>query len=428
MFFDKTVGTIVKIYFTALAFMMYFFINEVAYIGGIGITFRHLFALAIIFSAFVYFLVRPDIAKGLTAVKSSLVYAVPLLVVLVASMLVWMVDKSSLQTILRGISGCMIYTNWLSCALAAGALLYVFGENGIWYNLAALVLSNLLMIVQIMLSDGVGVFMKEFFALLSSFAADTGDTIVKAEIHELAFCLGAYLIYMLYKPKKKLWFWLLFAAAAFCFLAAFKRIAMVAMAAVAVIGGLFHLIAKFSRSSMCRCADIIMLAAVVLLIAYIGAIKADVFTVLEKAGVDTSGRAYVYSHVNNYYEFSPAFVGNGIGFLTYQLNEVVSLGVSAVHNDFLQFFVDLGFFGYIFWLLSMTVLRTAYFGRKGDGDTAAVVCLVTVYLLIVSATDNTINYPLLTTVLGIIMMGNGFSEKTEQQQALLDARPFGRIA
>ena len=173
---------------------------------------------------------------------------------------------------------------------------------------------------------------------------------------------------------------------------------------------------------MCRLANGVMLFAVVLLIAYIAAIKADVFSLLEKAGVDTSGRAYVYAHVNEYYRFSPAFVGNGIGFLTYQLNEVVSLGVSAVHNDFLQFFVDLGFFGYILWLLSMTVLRTAYFGRDEDGETAAVTASLILYLLIVSATDNTINYPLLTTVLGVLMMGNGYTRRVERQHDLLRSR------
>lgn len=411
----KVTDAVVKVYFTATAFLMYYFLTETAYIGGIGVTYRHLFALLIVVSAFVYFLIRPDIARGAVSVKGALVYSVPLLVMLVASMLIWVVDKSSTATILRGISGCLFYTNWLSCALAAGALLYVCGEDGIWYNLAALVAANLLMLVGIMREDGIGAFFREFFTLVTTFAGTTGDVIVKAEIHELAFCLGAYLIYMLYKPRKKAWFWVLFSLAAFCFLAAFKRIALVAMAAVFVVRLGFFLVSKISKRAMCRFANGVMLVAVLLLIAYVGAIKADVFTLLEKAGVDTSGRAYVYAHVNEYYRFSPTFVGNGIGFLTYQLNEVVSLGVSAVHNDFLQFFVDLGFFGYILWLLSMAVLRTGYFGRDGDGDTAAVTTLLLLYLFIVSATDNTVNYPLLTTVLGILIMGNGYTKRVEQQ-------------
>lgn len=411
---SKAADAVGKIYFTALAFLMYFFINEVAYIGGIGVTFRHIFALAIIASAFVYFLIRSDVGRALVSVRSALVFATPLLVVVVASMLVWVVDQSGTATIARGISGCLVYTNWLSCALAAGALLYVFGEAGIWYNLFALVGANLLMIIQIIREDGLVVFFQEFFELVASFAANTGEVIIKAEIHELAFCLGAYLIYMLIRPKRAAWFWVLFALAAFCFLVAFKRIAMIAMMGVAVIWLILWIAKKVSQRAVCRTANTIMLILVALFFLYIAAIKADLFTVLEKAGIDTSGRAFVYEQVDRYYEFSPDFLGNGIGFLTYQLNETVSVGVSAVHNDLLQFFIDLGFWGYLFWLLSMTVLRTAYFGRGGDGDSAMVAALLSLYLFIVSSTDNTINYPLLNTVLGVIIIGNHYTERVAQ--------------
>lgn len=421
----NAIDAVVKAYFTALLFLMYFFINEAIYIGGIGITLRHLFALAVIASAFIYFIVRPDAAAAAVSVKSALVFAVPLLVVIASSLLVWVIDKSEISTIARGLSGCLVYTNWLSCALAAASVLYVFGENGIWFNLAALLGSNLVMIFNIMHSDGIGKFIREFFALLTSFAADTGETIVKAEIHELAFCLGAYIIYMLCKPRKKTWFWVLFSLALFCFLAAFKRIAIIAMLVVAALRALMILPRKISEKALRKSVNAVMLICVFLLIAYIAVIKADVFSLLERAGVDTSGRAYVYSHVNEYYKFSPLFVGNGIGFLTYQLNEVVSLGVSAVHNDFLQFFIDLGFFGYILWLLSMTVLRTKYFGRDGDSGTALITMLLTVYLLIVSATDNTINYPLLTTVMGVIIMGNNYAERVRRQGEQFEVRPFG---
>lgn len=425
MLLRKTANAFVKVYFTALAFMMYFFINEVAYVGGIGVTYRHIFALAIVASAFLLFLASPDVSRGAVSLKSALVYALPLLVVLVSSMLVWVVDKSDISTIMRGISGCMIYTNQLSCALAAAALLYVFGEDGIWYNMLALVSANLFMIVRIMLSDGIAAYMKEFFVLLFSFAGNTGEVIVKAEIHELAFCIGVYLIYMLFKPKKKLWFWLLFGAASFCFLSALKRIAVVAMAVVVFIALVMRLAGKLSKRTACVLANTLMIVFSVLLVAYIAAIKAGVFTVLENAGIDTSGRAYVYSHVDGYYRFSPSFVGNGIGFLTYRLNEVDSLGVSAVHNDFLQFYIDLGFFGYILWILSMTLLRTAYFGRKGDGETATVAALLIVYLIIVSSTDNTINYPLLTTVIGVLIIGNKYNEKASKQSEYFETHPFG---
>ena len=78
---EKVASVVLKVYFTAVAFMMYYFLTEAAYIGGIGVTYRHLFALLLVVSAFVYFLISPDIARGAVSVKGALVYAVPLLVV-----------------------------------------------------------------------------------------------------------------------------------------------------------------------------------------------------------------------------------------------------------------------------------------------------------------------------------------------------------
>ena len=104
---------------------------------------------------------------------------------------------------------------------------------------------------------------------------------------------------------------------------------------------------------------------------------------------------------------------------------MLNIGVSAVHNDFLQFFVDLGFWGYILWLLSVTVLRTGYFGRGGDNDSAVITAMLTVYLIIVSSTDNTINYPLLTTTMGVIIMGNNYTARKEERELYFETHPLG---
>ena len=42
--------------------------------------------------------------------------------------------------------------------------------------------------------------------------------------------------------------------------------------------------------------------------------------------------------------------------------------------------------------------------------------MLTLYLIIVSTTDNTMNYPLLTGVLAILMMGNGFEENVRRRE------------
>ena len=396
-------------YFMVVAVMMYYFLNEYIDIG-LHVTYRHAFALVLFGSATILFLYKPDIARGFTAFGDACIYSIPLLVTTVVSLFVWFMETVDVGVISRGLSSSFIYANMLSFALGAGALLYIFGKKGIWYNLVAILIANILMIVTVIAQNGLGNYLSEFVTLVTTFAGVTGDIIVQAEIHELAFCLGAYLIYMLFKPRKNIIYFILLFLSLFCFLSAFKRIAIIAIAIALVFGYLLKFIARYNKKTATRLVTFFTFTVIILLIAYIALIKLDAFELLEKAGINTSGRVEIYNAVDDFYEFNPGFLGNGIGFLTYQLNTFMNVGVASVHNDFLQHFIDLGFWGYIIWLISITLLRVLYFGRKGQVEGSIVTFMLTLYLIIVSSTDNTMNYPLLTGVLAILMMGNGFEE------------------
>lgn len=412
---NKIVQTGFKAYFMAVAVLMYYFLTEVINLG-IFVTYRHAFALVLFASALFSFLYKPNIARGASSIKATLVYCTPLLVTILVSLFIWFMGQVDTLVISRGLSGAFVYNNMLSFTLAAVAFLYVFGEKGVWYNLIAILIANILMILTIIAQYGFGSFFSEFIALITSFAAETGDIIVQAEIHELAFCLGAYLIYMFLKPKKNIMFYILLALTSFCFLTAFKRIGIIAIVVALFFGWLLKFISKFRKDTAMRLTTIFTVILVLLLIGYVAIIKMGVFTLIEEAGIDTSGRVTIYDSVDKFYEFSPEFLGNGIGFLTYQLSTNMNVGVSSVHNDFLQYFIDLGFWGYIFWLCSMTLVRVRYFGKKGRIDNAIITFALSVYLVIVSSTDNTINFPLLTTVLAVIMIGHGFDEKVRNTE------------
>lgn len=421
---DRHTGDRIKTaYFMIVAVLMYYFITQ-AIAVGLVITHRHFFALVLFASWVVVFLYKPNVARGTESFRSSLVYSTPLLIITLVSLFIWFVGTADVDVITRGLSTSFIYTNMLSAALASGAMLYVFGEKGIWYNLIAILISNMLMILTIIAQYGLGSFMSEFITLVVTFAAETGDIIINAEIHELAFCLGAYIIYMLYKPKKNIVFFILLALAVFCFTTAFKRIGIIAIAVALVFGYFLRFVARYNEKTAAGLTMFFTLLTVGLLIGYIALIKADAFELLEKAGINTSGRVEIYNAVDKFYEFRPGFLGNGIGFLTYQLNNFMRVGVASVHNDFLQHFIDLGFWGYIMWLLSMTVLRVWYFRRRGNVDNGIICFMLILYLIVVSSTDNTMNYPLLTGVLALIMMGDGYDERVRKTEE----RMFGYIS
>ena len=404
-----------EFYFMVVAVMMYYFLNEYIDIG-LHVTFRHAFALVLAFSAMLMFMIKPDFARGIPAFAGAVIYSTPLLVTTVVSLFIWFVNTVSVDVISRGLSSSFIFTNMFSFALGAAAFLYVFGEKGIWYNLGAIIAANLLMILTIMIQYGIGNYFSEFITLVLTFADETGDIIVKAEIHELAFCLGAYLIYMLYKPRKDIWFIILLALSLFCFISAFKRIAIIAIVVALAFGYLLKFIAHYSEKTAYRLVVFLSLCLIAILLGYIVIIKMDAFALLEKAGINTSGRVGIYNAVDEFYEFSPEFLGNGIGFLTYKLNTFMNIDVASIHNDFLQHFIDLGFFGYIIWLVSMILVRICYFGKNGRTDSAIVSFILLLYLIVSSSTDNTMNYPLLTGVLALLMMGHDFDSKASETQ------------
>lgn len=404
-----------EFYFMVVAVMMYYFLNEYIDIG-LHVTFRHAFALVLAFSAMLMFMIKPDFARGIPAFAGAVIYSTPLLVTTVVSLFIWFVNTVSVDVISRGLSSSFIFTNMFSFALGAAAFLYVFGEKGIWYNLGAIIAANMLMILTIMIQYGIGNYFSEFITLVLTFADETGDIIVKAEIHELAFCLGAYLIYMLYKPRKDIWFIILLALSLFCFISAFKRIAIIAIVVALAFGYLLKFIAHYSEKTAYRLVVFLSLCLIAILLGYIVIIKMDAFALLEKAGINTSGRVGIYNAVDEFYEFSPEFLGNGIGFLTYKLNTFMNIDVASIHNDFLQHFIDLGFFGYIIWLVSMILVRICYFGKNGRTDSAIVSFILLLYLIVSSSTDNTMNYPLLTGVLALLMMGHDFDSKASETQ------------
>ena len=420
---NKFVNAAGKVYFMAVAVLMYYFLTEVINLG-LFITFRHAFALVLFVSAFIAFLYKPNIARGVSSLKATLVYCAPLIITILVSLFIWFVGQVDTSVISRGLSSSFIYNNMISFTLAAVAFLYVFGEKGIWYNLIAILIANILILLTIIAQNGIGIFFSELITLIITFADETGDVIVQAEFHELAFCLGAYLIYMLMKPRKDGVYFVLLGLTSFCFIAAFKRIGMIAIVIALAFGWMLKFIAKFKKDTAARLTVIFTVLIVLILIGYIAIIKLGVFELIEKAGINTSGRVVIYNAVDKFYEFSPEFLGNGIGFLTYQLSTHMKVGVNSVHNDFLQYFIDLGFWGYILWLISMTLLRVCYFGSKGNTENAIITFALTVYLVIVSSTDNTLNYPLLTTVIGILMIGPGFNERVKKAEMKL----FGYVS
>lgn len=417
------------IYFVTLGALMYYFLEGSIYIPAY-VTYRHLIAVLIALSGFVCFLVRPRVARGTLVWKYALVWSVPMLISVFFTLIIWVAKQTELAQIKRSLSLYLAYSFPIAMAFAAGTFLYMFGEKGIWYNLLSLLIANLILIVQVMEENGVGVFMQELIALIASFANTTGSVIIQAEFHELAFCTGLYVLFMLLCARKKRWFWLLFSLVLFCFLCALKRIAIAAIVISLAVGAVLFFLSRHKHEKQAFGLSVLIMGAmVVVLLGYVYAVYSGMFDLIQKFGIDTKGRTEIYRLMDRFYEFTPGFIGQGLGFVQFLFAGELSsdalrvlfqdfqgTGITSLHNEFLLYFIELGFAGYIVWMLAMTVFRVWYFGRKGHTRRGIVAACVMLYILLISTTDNTLHYPLLEMVSSILIMGIGFDSAVQEEE------------
>ena len=97
---NKFVQTSFKIYFMAIAVLMYYFLTEIINLG-LFVTYRHAFALCLFASALLAFLLKPNIARGVSSLKATFVYCTPLLITILVSLFIWFVGQVDTSVIAR---------------------------------------------------------------------------------------------------------------------------------------------------------------------------------------------------------------------------------------------------------------------------------------------------------------------------------------
>ena len=139
-----------------------------------------------------------------------------------------------------------------------------------------------------------------------------------------------------------------------------------------------------------------------------------IFTLFEKFGVNTMGRTAVWQRMSEYYEFSPGYSGKGIGWVLLWLQGAGISAFNNLHNDFLTAYIELGFIGYFFWLVSFVAIIV--FVRKKSASDSNFVLVLIGYSFINFLTDNIYLYvtylmPLYVILLNVVFGGNGRRDK-----------------
>lgn len=396
--------------YVPLACGMYYFYEEYLSLG-VNLMYKDILAVMLAALSFAVFLVRTDLVRGRLLLRHTAVLSLPHLAVVLASVPLWVFQAQELSHIRRGLFD-QIYGLVMLCAVAG--MLYVFGQRGLWLNLAAMLAANLLTALRVVAENGVLVYLKELWDLIVTFAGETGPVIQQMEIHELTFALGVYLV--LYaadwkEVRRSRLARLLFVPTLFFFLSGFKRIGAAAIAAALVVR-LAAGIAARGRSALFWLM-LASFAGAAVSFGYICLVKGGIFAFLaEHFDLDTMGRRELSAFIDQYYWIGPDYWGNGAGFVARMFSDLPeSWTIRALHNDILMIYIDTGFWGFWAWMLCWLPLRV-WTACKRQGRQAGIVCLcLHVYVLATAATDNTLYYVYVIGALDMAVMACRLEEQ-----------------
>lgn len=404
------------IYIILAGFMYYAFQMTPSSIalGGINIMFLYLFGIAIILLAAGYFLVRPEVARFWLLAKYSTALSVPYFISVFISLNIWVINLSEPNVMVRG----TFYSVYqILAVLTAAATLYIFGSEGIYLNLTALILANGYVMIRTMRTGGAAEFFRQFLTLLQSGATETGDLMLVMEIVGLVYSFGMYILYILFCGKKKsLWPWLFLPVSVFFFLVGFKRSATIGL----FFGILCGLVAKMAGKRGKRAWGMAVGGFLTIAgMAYIWLVRSGTLDVLiSMFGVNTSGRDIVYDNLMDYYTFDPGFLGTGLGYITKSLQTgelFLGIGVTDVHNDFLRQYVEQGFWGYLVWLISMFIWRIYYFSKR-NAMLGTMALINSVFCFCCYFTENIYFLFYANTCMALLMMSYAFEEMVEKER------------
>ncbi len=127
--------------------------------------------------------------------------------------------------------------------------------------------------------------------------------------------------------------------------------------------------------------------------------------------INSFGRIAQWVKFNPYYNMSPFFMGNGVGFTENQLQKIGLDTFRNLHNDIMKFYIELGFLGFFIYIFSYFYYVYNLTIRKKAGYNQAVALYsIIIYTFICCMTDNIsiyINY-LVPMYMIVVFIANSF--------------------
>lgn len=216
-----------------------------------------------------------------------------------------------------------------------------------------------------------------------------------------AFVFGIFVIYFAYTKE-----WKRFCIAVLFVFFAEKRIALLAVGVTLFVMWIVWLFQKNIKLVLAIWGAIIGGVYGYLYVIYSGIMDRFCWG----ANINTNGRVEIYERMAEEFEFSPKYFGSGLGVVENLLKYWNISAFSNLHNDLLKFYIELGFWGLLFFLISYGIMF--YLTKQWVGKSAMYFLLgIEVYSILLFATDNVSIYliyliPFYSTIFSVMSQEN----------------------
>ena len=356
---------------------------------------KYVLQVGVLGMAMLFMLVTGDFRRLKTVGQFAVMFGLPFLMMASLSMLYWALDFQQLNYMSRGCSTILYHVISLSAMCSA---VYLFGRKSIDYTFYAMCAGNTGIVLMSIKTHGVGEFVTGLIAFAKSSGIDTNAAIKALEVHDLTFAFGLMLLFALCceRGKKRL---IYAALSGLFFFLGLKRIALIGLVGVFLMG-------EFIRRRKPKVQSILILFI------SIGAI------------------AICFGYVQEVYDFSPAFRGYGIGYVTRYISIMTEAGVGVfgthnfggMHNDIVTMYIELGFWGFAFWIWYSWNGRIVWCQKEFGMQTALLLLYETIYGFITYATDNTVFYCYINTVFMLLPIALAIGEQEQGEEKVKHER------
>lgn len=406
--FGKVVFSLI---YVGIVFTMIYLNEEAVTFGGFGFAYKYILGLLLIALAFLAFLIKPNLQRAAALTRQVYIFSLPYLLTVVYSLFIWAVKFSEFRNITRGFFF-VFYQLIAFCAAAAS--LYMFGRNCFWLYWSAMIAVNIVRILQVIKMDGIAAFISDFVLLLKSAGSQAGWTIGKLELHDPNFAIGLLVVFFVIYRKELKRKWLPLMLTLLLFITGMKRIAVLGIVLACFVCILAEKFGEDTRKVILYCIVGGLFAIGIL---YPVMIRSGLFEkIMDALQIKTLGRTTMYNYIQQYYDISLSYLGNGLGYVSklmakYAEEITIILGTKGytpgeLHNDLLRMLIDIGLPAYLVWLYLFTVDRLRMLLKKEGMKTGVVFVSCLVYLFLTYMTDNTYYYYHTNFVFALLVLWN----------------------